>query len=317
MKKGFTLIELIVVMVIIALLIGILLPALGRGREEARKTQCRSNLRQIYTAMSLYAADNSGLLPTLYGWGTGNSLSTNDDDEQAAFFHLLTTDVANGTYNQPAHPTGLGLIYRGGYLTYSGARLLDCPSRHYSLGIGLNRQQAMEFDLDEPFFTSKGLYWFSDADGIENFQNHASLSGAPACARTGGGGNRKLPCCLLTAYSLRLGDTGDGFSRIRLEEWSARGILTDTLVGFALGAGSGGVDLKRYIQNHEASWNILFGDGAVKTFSDSSHHVLSKLKIGTEMNGGESMTAAGVGPSGAYISRHVFETYLDTAYQAD
>ena len=67
MKKGFTLIELLVVMVIIALLVGLLLPALGRAQEEARKTQCRSNLRQIGLAMTMYAADNKGFSPVVYG----------------------------------------------------------------------------------------------------------------------------------------------------------------------------------------------------------------------------------------------------------
>ena len=59
-RKGFTLIELLVVMVIIALLIGLLLPALSRAKEEARKTQCRSNMRQIGLAMTMYANDNGG-----------------------------------------------------------------------------------------------------------------------------------------------------------------------------------------------------------------------------------------------------------------
>jgi len=65
--KGFTLIELLVVMVIIALLVGLLLPALGRAREEARKTQCRSNLRQIGLAINIYANDNKGYTPAVYG----------------------------------------------------------------------------------------------------------------------------------------------------------------------------------------------------------------------------------------------------------
>src|SRR3990172_9485323 len=73
MKKGFTLIELLVVMVIIALLVGLLLPALGRAREEARKTQCRSNLRQIGLAIIMYSNDSTGYTPASYGGDTNSA----------------------------------------------------------------------------------------------------------------------------------------------------------------------------------------------------------------------------------------------------
>lgn len=61
-RCAFTLIELLIVISIIALLIGILLPVLGRARDVARGSQCLSNVRQIATASLAYATDNRGML---------------------------------------------------------------------------------------------------------------------------------------------------------------------------------------------------------------------------------------------------------------
>jgi len=64
-RPAFTLIELLVVISIIALLIGILLPALGAARETARQSQCLSNSRQIGISFQNYAADNQDFfMPT-------------------------------------------------------------------------------------------------------------------------------------------------------------------------------------------------------------------------------------------------------------
>ena len=88
-RKGFTLVELLVVIGIIALLISILLPALSKARANAMRVKCASQLRQVGIATVMYANENKGYLPTIRNeWkaprtydlgGTYNYIFTNGD----------------------------------------------------------------------------------------------------------------------------------------------------------------------------------------------------------------------------------------------
>ena len=64
-KSAFTLLELLVVIAVIAILASLLLPALGRAKETARRSSCLGNLRQVNLGIHLYGDDNADSLPIL------------------------------------------------------------------------------------------------------------------------------------------------------------------------------------------------------------------------------------------------------------
>jgi len=72
--RGFTLVELLVVIGIIALLISILLPSLQKGRVQAKRLQCMNNERQLLAALMMYTQDNNGIFPS----DTGDSADASD-----------------------------------------------------------------------------------------------------------------------------------------------------------------------------------------------------------------------------------------------
>jgi len=109
--KGFTLVELLVVMSIISLVLFVLLPSLRKSRQQAQAVVCMNNIKQLSLAFILYGEDYNGYaMPAtassgIYWWG--RKLTTGIDHKQGFVWPYLKSDLAaDSVYECPAQPYG-------------------------------------------------------------------------------------------------------------------------------------------------------------------------------------------------------------------
>lgn len=94
--RGFTLVELLTVIAVIAILAAILIPVVGSMRQSARAAACSSNMREIGKAVLLFVADNKGLLP-----GIGRRPGNNGSTSSASWQDVLNVVIFEANLNAP------------------------------------------------------------------------------------------------------------------------------------------------------------------------------------------------------------------------
>ena len=135
LARGFTLVELLVVIGIIAILVGILLPTLSRAREAGYRTQCLSNLKSVYTLMKIYEVNYKGAVPMGVGAAASGSAA-----------HANNYFVGRTTATNP-HPgtnirwVGIGFLIPANIMKEGEGKIFYCPVFDLDTNHGYNVQQ--------------------------------------------------------------------------------------------------------------------------------------------------------------------------------
>jgi prepilin-type N-terminal cleavage/methylation domain-containing protein len=162
-QRGFTLIEILVVIAIIALLLALLMPALERAREQAIRMVCLRNLRTLTFAWVMYADENSGKL--VNGEASDNDRATTDPRISTSFPELPWTYRSDPTNYDPAISSSYAQeaeIKKGALFAYiKNTKVYRCPGgkaghmRTYSVNCSLNGDGS-------PLVDGNPMLWIKD-----------------------------------------------------------------------------------------------------------------------------------------------------------
>jgi len=141
-RTGFTIVDLLVSIVVVAILISILTPTLMQSYEAARRVVCASNIRQTGYALDMYIDDNDDELPDSIFLEPSLTRESGTDSHNTIFLRVSSQNglLEDGSFSNATTEQwdGLGFLYDQGYLSHPG--VFYCPSHHGSHPFDLYRE---------------------------------------------------------------------------------------------------------------------------------------------------------------------------------
>ena len=162
--RGFTIVELLVCIGVVALLCGILLPALRTTRESSMRLKCQANLHTIGCALAAYANVNDERLPP-------SVFAMPGQRDPASMNTAWLGSVSGATVTK--RWDGIGMLVKGGYLHDAGCECLYCPSHHGDHPVDRYRESFNQ-PADDPIVTNYQYSGHIDRAGTRISMNDGS-----------------------------------------------------------------------------------------------------------------------------------------------